>query len=231
MPWRKNSLSAPTPEYSHHIYLPHISKPLTTGPSPTNTPTVTPSPSSTPTPTQTSTQTPVFVPSATYTPVVSGIANGDFENGRDNSWQEDNNREDFLALVRRGDSIDPPVTPTSGQWLAALFARDFSEVSQIWQTVTLPASGQIFLKLSYLIKSEESCDVPYYDSIAVYIDNTIVVDWWDICDYYSMENWDTDYIDLSSYAGQTVQITFEISTLDGGLTTLFLDDISIITTK
>jgi len=232
-PREMDRLLAETPDDSDFIHLPYISRALAATPSPTSTPLASPSPTNTPSasPRPSATlppsSTPTQIPTATPTLVPGEIANGDFENGRDGSWQESNNYD--RTLIRRGDSVEPPVSPTSGWWLAALAAREPNEVSQIWQTVALPASSLMFLQFNYLIESEESCDVPYYDNISVYIGATQVVNQW-VCYSHSMDDWDTYIIDLSSYAGQTGNITFEASTSwDPGRTTYYLDDISIIT--
>jgi hypothetical protein len=235
-PWEMDTLLAATPDYSDYSFLPHISRALAATPTPTSTPLASPSPTNTPlatlrpsatlppssTPTQIPTETPTLAPGA--------IANGDFENGRDGSWQEYNNYG--WTLIRTGDTVDPMVVPSSGQWLAALFAQDqYEMVSQISQQGTLPASGQIFLQFNTQLKSEELCDVPYYDSISVYIGYTEEWSRW-VCRDNSHDTWYTHTIDLSAYAGQTVAITFEAFAAGGyGWTTLYLDDISIVTVR
>jgi len=235
-PREMDRLLAQTPGDSDLIHLPYISRALAVTPSststplasasPTNTPSASPPPSATLPPSSTPTQ----IPTATPTLVAGEIANGDFENGRDGSWQEYNNYG--WTLIRTGDSVDPMVVPSSGQWLAALFAEDqYEMVSQISQQVTLPASGQILLQFNTQLKSEELCDVPYYDSISVYIGYTEEWSRW-VCRDNSHDYWYTHTIDLSAYAGQTVAITFEAFAAGGyGWTTLYLDDISIVTVR
>jgi hypothetical protein len=125
-----------------------------------------------------------------------------------------------------GSSLNPPVTPSSGQWLASLFAIEPSETSQLWQSVTLP-SGTVYMRFYMWIDSTEMCDVPWYDSLVLYINGT-AVDNQSICHYDSTGGWLYYYYDLSSYNGQTIQIGWEVSTLsDGGGTTVYLDDFSI----
>jgi photosystem II stability/assembly factor-like uncharacterized protein len=208
----------------------------TVGPTPTSTPTptqtptagatATATPSSTPTPTPTATQTPTATPTATSTPTPTPtttppvIANGDFELGSNGEWTELSSN-DYLPLIV---TVPLPVTPHSGEWIAWLGGLD-NEISIISQTVTLPATGPVYLRYYYQIASEETavCDA---DLAGVLVDSTVV---WQtgLCEATLTPDWTAGAIDISSYAGQVVSIQFRVETDWVLPSSLFLDDVAL----
>jgi hypothetical protein len=173
-------------------------------------------------------------PTATQEPGI--IVNGSFEQGQGHGWKEYNNRTPAIPLVRLASSvawIDPTTTiqATSGQWLAVLFAREWLEDSQIFQTVKLPASGPFYLNFNYRILSGELCDVPWYDQFQLTINNQVIMHEL-LCSYNNMDSWAAYSIDGSQLVGQTVEIRFEAWTCcnDFGRTHVLLDDICIEST-
>jgi len=139
-------------------------------------PNITPTPTSAPTDTPTTipTSTPTSLPSPTATSVPGAFANGDFEAFPPGvGWQQYSS--EGRQLVVPGRSLDPPVIPSSGQYLAALKVEVSEARSQIWQDVTLPASGPIYLNWNFLIISKEWCDVPWYDFFAIYVGGQLVL--------------------------------------------------------
>ena len=216
------------------LYLPFIRK-VGGGPTPTvapASPTV-PAPTATTEPTLTvpaPTSTPIPpTPTATQEPGI--IVNGSFEQGQGHGWKEYNNRTIAIPLVRLASSvafIDPTIQATSGQWLAVLFAREWLEDSQIFQTVKLPASGPFYLNFNYRVLSEEMCDVGYYDQFQLTINNQVIMHEL-LCWDDHMNNWAAYSIEGSQLAGQTVEIRFRAWTccLDFGRTYVLLDDICI----
>ena len=224
------------------LYLPFIRK-GGGGPTPTVAPGATasltaPAPTATTEPTLTvpaPTSTPIPpTPTATQEPGI--IVNGSFEQGQGHGWKEYNNRTIAMPLVRLASSvafIDPTTTiqATSGQWLAVLFAREWLEDSQIFQSVKLPASGPFYLNFNYRVLSGELCDVPWYDQFQLTINNQVIMHEL-LCSYNNMDNWAAYSIDGSQLAGQTVEIRFEAWTCcnDFGRTYVLLDDICIEST-
>jgi hypothetical protein len=157
---------------------------------------------------------------------VPGVfVNGDFEAFPPGvGWQQYSS--EGRQLIVPGRSLDPPVIPSSGQYLAALKVEASEARSLIWQHVTLPASRPLYLNWNFLIVSEELCDVPWYDYFTIYVGDTEFFSRW-LCWYNSVDSWYSYSLDASDLAGQTVRILFEMGTLDTGWTTIYLDDISI----
>jgi secreted trypsin-like serine protease len=177
---------------------------------PTSTPTTPPTPTKTPTPT------------ATSIPGVSSLRNGDFEQGADGTWTEKSvNFGNTGSLITHRNGIQS-VTPRSGNYLAWLGGED-DEVSQLWQTVTIPASNPT---LHFYIQSfsNDSCG---YDSLKLLI-NDKVASSRDLCTTTNTTAWTQVEVNLNSWVGQTVKLEWRVTT-DGFLpSSLFVDDVSLI---
>jgi hypothetical protein len=162
---------------------------------------------------------------ATFSPVAAGVSNGGFEQGSSVGWQQ------FPAPI-----IYPAaqlgVAANSGQYLARLgFDPDNRRLVQIGQTITLPNSTPVYINFAAWIYSEELCDVPYYDSMNIYVAGQRIVHW-DLCSNNGSNTggWVKAYLDVSAAAGQTVSLVFEISSADALTSVLLLDDIAISNT-
>lgn len=145
------------------------------------------------------------------------IANGDFENGRDGSWQE-YSAYGWDIIV---DSFELPIPPHSGSW-AAWLGGDSNEVSYILQGVTIPAEAST-LSFWHWIGSDDACG---YDFGWVKINNTNVLII-DLCEDNNTDGWIKNTLDISAYAGQTVTLQFRVETDDLLYSSYFVDDVII----
>jgi bacillolysin len=187
----------------------------------TRTPTSTMTPTSTATQTATSTSTATQTATPTKTQLPGNFTNGDFEQGPDVGWIQYSNNS--RQLIVQGLEHNPPVYPTSGSWLAALDVLVWQETSEIGQWITLPPGTNV-LHFYYLIQSTEMCDVPWYDTFSIYIGETQVFSYM-ICNSDNNPYWWSYQLDISAYSGQTVQIYFQMHTIDIGASTVYLDDV------
>ncbi len=154
---------------------------------------------------------------AVVSPMVNNpVRNGDFEQGSDGSWVEYSKWGYPLIL-----SGNLPITPHSGSWLAWLGGA-FDEVSELSQRVTVPADATR-LVFWYAIGSEEvECgrDVGY-----LRVNGTVYYTF-DLC-MGQGDTWQMHVEDLSSFAGQEVELAFYVSTDDVWNSNLFLDDVML----
>ena len=210
----------------------------------TSTKTATRTPTRTPTaiaPTATRTGTPTSTP--TRTPIPTDFINGNFEQGRGVGWQEYNSGTPE-ALVCQAASLNPtippssPITATSGLWLGALRALEYDGISRIYQTVTLPATGPIYLNYNYRVINWNDwtwCDVPWYQRYRVYadtdgiltMDDVIQEEW--LCRSDNMTGWASYSFSGSGDEGKTYLIVFELITApsDFGGIIVLLDDVAV----
>lgn len=149
----------------------------------------------------------------------ANAANGDFENGPDGSWVE-YSAQGWPLVVSSTTLSAIGVTPHSGNWAVWLGGGD-NEVAYISQTLTVPA-GQSMLSFWKWISSGDLCG---YDFGSVRINNTTVANL-DLCDSANTSGWEKSTINLSAYAGQSVQLQIRAET-DGSLNSnLFIDDVT-----
>lgn len=188
---------------THRVYLPIARRAGSVGPTPT--PTV---PGPTPTPTM------------TPTPPPSGLVNGNFESGQ-TGWTESSSHNYPLIV----NNFDPTgVTPHGGSW-AAWLGGDNDEISNLSQTVTVPTGGS-YLSYWYWFQSTDVCG---FDLATVKVNGTVVAQA-DLCDTNNTNGWAHTSLDLSSYAGQTVTLTFGAETDSSILSNFFVDDVSFQST-
>jgi len=144
------------------------------------------------------------------------ILNGDFEAGQV-SWTEFSTHG-WDLIINSG--FPGTVTPHGGSW-AVWLGGDDDDTSYISQTVMIPA-GRSQLHFWYWIASEDVCG---YDYFKVYADATLIGTW-DLCDATSTAGWTQVSIDLSSFAGSSKSIKFEVMTDFVLNSNVFLDDVS-----
>lgn len=123
------------------------------------------------------------------------------------------------------------VLPYSGKKLACLIAREHRERNAIWQRIRLPATRPLFLNLRLLGYSEERCDAPYFDRVAVYLGGTTLFENPRVClDNPGSRQWGPVSFDISAFAGQAVVLKFEVSTIDTGASLFAMDDLVVSAT-
>ena len=149
-----------------------------------------------------------------------GIVNGDFEQGS-TGWTEYSELE--LQLIYHEDDLI--VATHSGQW-AAWLAGANDEISYIEQRIDVLADDPVLIYWFRILSGDE-CDADD-DRGEVRIDGT-VVDTLRLCEARSTLGWAQRYVDLSAYAGQTVDLQIRAETNDAYLSDLFIDDVSMTT--
>lgn len=143
-----------------------------------------------------------------------GLVNGDFEAGPAGWGQFSENGWQLIVSA-----TDLPLSPHSGSW-AAWLGGDNDEVAAIWQVVTIPADYP-FLQFWYWIASSDVCG---YDVGGVGINLDVVADAFWLCAASNTGGWTRRVVDLSDFAGQTVEIDIVVGTDDTFKSSLFVDD-------
>jgi len=145
------------------------------------------------------------------------IQNGDFEQGPGVGWGESSAQGFDLIVVTFGGNVIAP----RGVWAAWLGGGN-NEDSTLTQQVTVPA-GATVLSYYYAVGSEEGgCN---FDLASVRVNGT-TVEQYGLCASSETGDWVNGTVDLSSYAGQSVALSFMVHT-DGSLNSnFFLDDVT-----
>jgi hypothetical protein len=153
---------------------------------------------------------------------LASLSDGGFENGRDGTWTE------YSAVGRSliTNQINLPLgtAPHSGDWLAWLGGTN-DEVDYITQTVDIPANHPI-LSFWMLIDSQEYECRYDYDFGTVSINNTWVTSI-PLCSLENPNGWVKRTLNLSAYAGQTVELQFRAQNDSGLPSSLYIDDVAI----
>ncbi|MGQ9904338.1 MAG: hypothetical protein ACUVRU_08475 [Anaerolineae bacterium] len=109
------------------------------------------------------------------------------------------------------------VTGPSG-WVGG----DNDETAYIQQQVTIPPSAPV-LRYWYWIGSQDVCG---FDFAAVRVNGT-AVQTYNLCSTNNTGGWVQGSVNLSSYAGQSVQLQFRVTTDSSLNSNFFLDDVSL----
>ncbi len=155
-----------------------------------------------------------------YAPPVTDVplVNGDFESGPWVGWSEYS--ENGWDLVLPASSL--LVTPHSGNW-AAWLGGDADEFSVIWQDATVPVSDPT-LRFYRWDASEDSCGNDYG---LIYINGGYPYAYWDLCESTNTYDWAWTGVDLSPFAGQTVEIAIAAQTNSTLNSNSFIDDVTL----
>lgn len=145
-----------------------------------------------------------------------GVTNGNFENGS-TGWYEYSTHGWDLILPVSG----LPVIPHSGSW-AVWLGGDDDDISFIRQQVTVPASSP-YLAYWHWIASQDYCG---YDFGGVIVNNSTVVDVYDLCSSANTGGWVKHVVNLSAYAGQSISLQIRAETDSSFNSNLFVDDVS-----
>jgi len=158
----------------------------------------------------------IYIP-AIYKYVPPPLVNGNFEAGSYGWGQYSANG---WPLIVKSDVL--PVPPHSGVW-AVWLGGDDNEDADLWQVVKVPTKNPT-LKYWLWIASEDVCG---YDVAGVMINLTEVVDGYWLCSDNNTGGWIKRTVDLSPYAGQTVELDFVAFTDEVFNSNLFIDDVSL----
>jgi hypothetical protein len=144
----------------------------------------------------------------------SVISNGNFELGR-TGWTESSSNGFDLILQ---ESKDTPVA-YAGEWYTWLGGY-YDEVSSIVQKITVPVDMP-YLQYWYLSQSQDDCGNAH---LWIKVGAT-TVETQSLCNSQKPNEWAQAVLDLSAYAGMTIDLKFEASTDSNSISNLFLDDI------
>lgn len=143
------------------------------------------------------------------------FTNPGFENGS-TGWTEYSAWGYSLILNR----ASLPRVPHAGNW-AVWLGGDYNEISYIAQQVTVPASNPV-LSYWHYISSEDVCG---FDFGFVVVNNSIV-NTYNLCASNNTNGWVQKTVNLSAYAGQTVNLQIRAETDGYLLSSLYVDDVS-----
>jgi hypothetical protein len=140
---------------------------------------------------------------------ITGLQNGDFEEGPGVGWTQQP-----APLIVLASSVG--ITAYSGQYIAVLgAAEDNRHVASMEQQVQLPAAAPVYLNLAVWIYSEELCDPPWWDDFGTYVDGAAVARNDRLCSSDNTDGWIRVSLNLSQFVGQDVSLRFEISSNAG----------------
>lgn len=166
-----------------------------------------------------------------YLPVITGgqpsapganvVANGDFEAGR-TAWTEyeDSGFFEFALIVQSGD-MPTSITPYEGDW-AAWLGGDSDLGTYIEQPITVPGSDPA-LTYWHWIDAPFGCD----ESRGGVTVDGVLVDGYQLCTATDTGGWRQRTVDLTAYAGQTVQLRFASQTTAANFGSLYIDAVSV----
>ncbi len=157
--------------------------------------------------------------------------NGNFDQGPSSGWTSWS-RGGFgligTAQFFSSTQITPQVIPRSGQYMARLGGFSYEEC-YIKQTVTLPNTPKVYMKLYYQDRAftgAECAGLWVGARVRVAVAGQTILDQYQ-CYYNTVNVWTYVYFDLSAAAGQTVEIIFQADAASTMWSYLYLDDISI----
>ena len=160
-----------------------------------------------------------YSPLVVHSPSAAGVANGDFENGRDGSWGEFSTHD--WELVVNTTVVTNTAPAHSGIWEAWLGGDD-DDTSYITQSVIISAESPI-LSFWQWIASEDACG---YDWAGVVVNSDTAISY-TLCSDVNTYGWVIRTVDLSAYAGQTVGLQFRAETDSSLNSNLFIDDVAL----
>jgi len=166
-----------------------------------------------PTPTPTPTRTPT--PTPTRTPTPKGFDNPGFEDGN-TGWVFDSNQGD--------NTIRTNVTAYNGNWSAALGNGGHNRTASIAQEITIP-TDRYMVRYYQRLNSNEICG-QRYDYVNIYIEGAKLTDYTVCRDFDTGSNWQVQFINLTSYKGDTVVFRMEFHSDQALTSTVYVDDFS-----
>lgn len=162
------------------------------------------------------------------------IVNGNFDLGRNNGWVESSQGNYTListAASFTSSEITPAVPAHSGQYMARIGGYGY-EINAISQTVTLPNTTPLYLKLYVQDRNSttsECAGLWVGAEIKVIVSGEKIFDTY-LCHYNQTESWIPIYFDFTAGAGKTVQIIFRAEAANSVWSFLYIDDVSLTNT-
>jgi len=157
------------------------------------------------------------------------VTNGNFENGRGSGWIEGSQ----YTLVGTGTffsspSIQPPVDPRSGTWMARLGGYAYN-IDSLLQTVTLPNTTPLYLVFYAQTRSSTAseCAGLFVGAKVSLIINSSVINESYLCNYNDLLSWTRYYVDVSAIAGTSATVKWKVESADAVWSYLYLDDVTL----
>ncbi|MBS1251488.1 MAG: hypothetical protein MAG451_00521 [Anaerolineales bacterium] len=154
------------------------------------------------------------------------IQDGGFEAGLPNpAWQTSSN---VLSDILDDSPVPPPRT---GMWKAWLGGDNLIQQS-LWQTMNV-ATDTTSVEVSYWWRVDTFETNHPFDTLEVQVRDAAgnpLETLETLTDGDESSTWEQSTLDVSSYAGQTIQIAFVVETDDTNPTSFFLDDVSLTQT-
>lgn len=148
--------------------------------------------------------------SATPPAQIVPLLNPDFESGRNIGWHESNNLGYWAVDGGLGEN---------GSW-GAWFGGAHNEVTEVWQSFTVPANGGSLL-YAFKIESEDWCG---YDYGYVLVNNVPLV-LYKLCASNQTTGFAQAAVNLSAYAGQLITLQFRGTTDDSLISNFKIDNV------
>ncbi|HZY10561.1 MAG TPA: T9SS type A sorting domain-containing protein [Bacteroidota bacterium] len=162
------------------------------------------------------------------------LVNGDFESGRNSGWVEYSSGG--YTLIATGSSfssteIQPPVNPRSGTWMGRIGGFSY-EINSVSQSVTLPNTSPLYLGFYAQTRtaSTSECAGLFVGAKVLLIINAQVIDSSYLCTYNDYHNWTFFYVNVSTLAGQSMEVVFKAEAANSVWSYLYIDDVNITTT-
>jgi hypothetical protein len=160
-----------------------------------------------------------------YLPLIVGdgikIPNGDFEAGR-TIWTESSKLSNIL-IVQEND-LPRGISPHNGNW-AAWLGGDNDEQAYIEQSLFFNPDYR-YLIYWYWIDWPFSCQGETGAVATIFLDQTVVHQT-DVCSDTDTGGWAKQVIDLNGFAGQTVNLRFQLTTGINSFANFYLDDVAL----
>jgi hypothetical protein len=149
------------------------------------------------------------------------VTNGDFEAGR-TGWVEyqDSPFYEYELIVHASRLINP-IVPHEGEW-AVWLGGDAELITAIEQEITVPEAASALVYWHW-IDAIFACDG---SAGGVALDGT-TVDEYPLCADADTGGWVRRSVDLTAYAGRTVQLRFASQTEAGNYSSLYIDTVSV----
>lgn len=168
------------------------------------------------------------LPEKTPAACTNKIANPGFESGV-TGWNRTSTNG--LQLICSGTTCgaDMPA-PKAGSYIAWLGRNADSETSTLTHagTIALPAGTPARLSFWYAIDSEDNCGYDFGYVRVTAGSTTTTIKTYKLCSSNISDAWLRQQIDLSSYAGKTITLSFRATNDGENSSSLYLDDVQLV---
>ncbi len=148
------------------------------------------------------------------------LLNGGFESGP-TVWSQSSSNE--YELICSSGTCVPTISPRTGSFLAWL-AGDNNETSILKQKVTIPSGSNAMLSYWYTSYSADACGYDFAGAQVKVGSKMVRSVIHNLCLDTSDGEWHNDSIDLSEFAGKTVELSFIATTDSSNFSNFWVDD-------